>query len=150
MQQSASPSRMRTNRTKRSMFENDRDVVSLTNEPKRLMQVARALDRNEFEDIAMITERSIEVAKHAVANQFFNTLESRGQVKEMGMGLNDRDKEGNVALMMDSDFVRSLRALKYRQRCIDGKGSRQMSGYLSFERIPEVGDVEYLKKQVSE
>ena len=54
----------RTNRTKRSMFEADRDLVSLTNEPKKIRQVARALDRSEFEDVAMITERSVEVAKH--------------------------------------------------------------------------------------
>jgi len=138
--------RSRTNRTKRSMFDADREVVSLTNEPKKIKQVARALDRSEFEDTAIITERSIPVAKHAVAQQFFNTIEQRGQYSDMGMGLNERGTDGNVELMMQSDFTRSLRALKYRQRVIDGKGSRQMQGCLSFERIPEVGDEAYLRK----
>ena len=83
----------------------------------------------------------------AVAQQFFDTIEQRGQYKDMGMGLCDRGTDQNVELMMNSDFTRSLRALKYRQRVIDGKGSRQMQGCLSFTRIPEVGDEQFLMKQ---
>ena len=60
----------------------------------------------------------------------------------MGKGLDKRGLEENVDLMMSSDFTRSLRALKYRQRVIEGKGSRQMKGCLVYSQPEEVGDPE--------
>jgi hypothetical protein len=87
------------------------------------------------------------MAKAAVARRFFGTIENRGQTKDMRVGLEDRPLTDRVEVMMGSDFTRSLRALKYRQRVIEGKGSRQMQGCLSFAKIPEVGDPEFLARQ---
>ncbi|GMH87730.1 hypothetical protein TrVE_jg2812 [Triparma verrucosa] len=116
-----------------------------------LTRIAREMERSDFDNSeSLLTERSLELAKKTVARQFFSTLDSRGQLKDMRAGLENRSQNDNVDLMINSDYTRSLRALKYRQRVIEGKGSRQMKGCLSYETIPEVGDPEYLESQKSQ
>lgn len=109
--------------------------------------MAIEMDRNDFGNEDILTERSVEVAKQAVARQFFGTIEKRGQLRDMGKGLDQRPIEDNVGLMLNGDFTRSLRALKYRQRVVEGSGSRQMKGCLNYETLPDVGDTEYLESQ---
>ncbi|GMI02171.1 hypothetical protein TrST_g14258 [Triparma strigata] len=126
------------------------DAVSLTGSPKMLRQIAREMERSDFDNSeSLLTERSLELAKKTVARQFFSTLDSRGQLKDMRAGLENRSQNDNVDLMINSDYTRSLRALKYRQRVIEGKGSRQMKGCLSYETIPDF-DPEYLESQKSQ
>ena len=106
-----------------------------------LKQMAMEMERDDFSScISILTERSVEIAKQAVARQFFGTLEEHGQMKDMGKGLVDRPVEDNIDMMMRGDYTRSLRALKYRQRVIEGKGSRQMKGCLVYQMAPDVGD----------
>jgi len=106
------------------------DPISLTNEPNKLGRVARELEMNDFDEgkvYDILTHRSVAVAKEAVARQFFGTLDSRKQMKDMRVQmLEGRTLSGRVDVMVNSDFTSSLRALKYRQRVIEGKGSRQM------------------------
>jgi hypothetical protein len=106
------------------------------------------MDRDDFGSCnTILTERSVEIAKQAVARQFFGTLENRGQMRDMGKGLVDRPVDANIDMMMQGDFTRSLRALKYRQRVIEGKGSRQMKGCLIYQAAPDVGDPQFLAHQ---
>lgn len=120
----------------------------MTESPKMLRQMAQEMDRNDFDMTQnVLTERSVELAKQVVARQFFSTIDKRGQLTAMGKGLDQRPLEDNVDLMMSSDFTRSLRALKYRQRVIEGKGSRQMQGCLNYSQPAEVGDPTFLAQQ---
>jgi hypothetical protein len=105
---------------------------------------------NDFDEekvYDILTQRSVEVAKEAVARQFFGTLDNRNQMKDMRVGLEDVPMSGRVDIMVNADFTRSLRALKYRQRVIEGKGSRQIQGCLKYKYAEDVGDPVFLAKQ---
>jgi hypothetical protein len=50
-----------------------------------LKQMAMEMERDDFGSCnAILTERSIPLAKKAVAQQLFGTLEQRGQMSDMG------------------------------------------------------------------